>query len=158
MQRIVNDPARVVDDMLKGFARRTAIMLWRQTTPASTNTRAHPRKPRSGLSREAARANKPAFIGYVGRNMLDAVAVGAGDTMNVKMAMELAAEAGMRVTTVIANDDVPSAPKIERENRRGVAGEVLMWKAAGARAARGGPAGSGSDPGESWMPGRFRAG
>ncbi|MBD3306623.1 dihydroxyacetone kinase, partial [candidate division KSB3 bacterium] len=62
----------------------------------------------------------------------------AGDIMNVKMAIELAEEDGISVKTVIANDDVPSAPKSEREKRRGVAGEVLMWKVGGAKAALGG--------------------
>ena len=40
--------------------------------------------------------------------------------------------------TVVANDDVASAPKTDRERRRGVAGEVLMWKAGGAKSALGG--------------------
>jgi dihydroxyacetone kinase-like protein len=62
----------------------------------------------------------------------------AGDTMNVKLAMEMAEDAGITVKTVVANDDVPSAPRAERAKRRGVAGEVLMWKVGGARAARGG--------------------
>jgi dihydroxyacetone kinase-like protein len=62
----------------------------------------------------------------------------AGDTMNVKLAMEMAEDAGIPVKTVVANDDVPSAPKAEKAKRRGVAGEVLMWKVGGARAARGG--------------------
>jgi dihydroxyacetone kinase-like protein len=113
--------------------------------------------------------HKPAFIGYIGRNMLDAVAVGevftsptarsffdafraanggkgvaclfgnyAGDTMNVKLAIEMAEDAGIPVKTVIANDDVPSAPPQDRARRRGVAGEVLMWKVGGARASLGG--------------------
>ena len=62
----------------------------------------------------------------------------AGDNMNVKMAIDLAEEAGIRVKTVVANDDVASAPKNERDSRRGVAGEVLMWKVGGAKAALGG--------------------
>jgi len=45
---------------------------------------------------------------------------------------------GIIVKTVIANDDVASAPKEEKNKRRGVAGEVLMWKIAGAKAALGG--------------------
>jgi len=112
--------------------------------------------------------HKPAFIGYVGRNMVDAVAVGeifssppaqmfldaikeanaekgvailygnyAGDNMNVAMAMEEAEEEGIKVKKVVANDDVPSAPKGEEAKRRGVAGEILMWKAGGAKAAMG---------------------
>jgi dihydroxyacetone kinase-like protein len=66
----------------------------------------------------------------------------AGDNLNVKMAKQLAALEGIEVKTVIANDDVASAPKSapkeEREKRRGVAGEVLMWKVGGAKAALGG--------------------
>jgi dihydroxyacetone kinase-like protein len=58
--------------------------------------------------------------------------------MNVKLARKLAEADGIEVKTVVANDDVPSAPKSEREKRRGVAGEVLMWKVGGARAALGG--------------------
>jgi dihydroxyacetone kinase-like protein len=57
--------------------------------------------------------------------------------MNVKMAMRLAAAEGIRVATVVANDDVASAAPEESNRRRGVAGEILMWKVAGARAAAG---------------------
>jgi dihydroxyacetone kinase-like protein len=58
--------------------------------------------------------------------------------MNVAMAMEEAEDEGIEVKKVVANDDVPSAPKEEREKRRGVAGEILMWKVGGAKAAMGG--------------------
>ena len=61
----------------------------------------------------------------------------AGDNMNVKLAIKQAAAHGLTVKTVVANDDAPSAPKDERGKRRGVAGEVLMWKVGGARAAEG---------------------
>jgi dihydroxyacetone kinase-like protein len=113
--------------------------------------------------------HKPAFVGYLGRNLVDAVAVGeifsspgvrtfvdafraadggagvaclygnyAGDNMNVKMAMQMVARQGLTVKTVVANDDVASASSDQREKRRGVAGEVLMWKVGGAKAALGG--------------------
>jgi dihydroxyacetone kinase len=62
----------------------------------------------------------------------------AGDNMNVKMAIKSAEKLGLKVRTVVANDDVPSAPRAEREKRRGVAGEILMWKVGGAKAAMGG--------------------
>jgi dihydroxyacetone kinase-like protein len=62
----------------------------------------------------------------------------AGDNMNVAMAMEEAEDEGIQVRKVVANDDVPSAPGSEREKRRGVAGEILMWKVGGAKAAMGG--------------------
>ena len=50
----------------------------------------------------------------------------------------VAKKVGITVKTVVANDDVASAPKDQREKRRGVAGEVLMWKVGGAKAAQGG--------------------
>lgn len=62
----------------------------------------------------------------------------SGDNMNVKMAVKMAKKQGLVVKTVVANDDVASAPKDQREKRRGVAGEILMWKAGGAKAALGG--------------------
>jgi dihydroxyacetone kinase-like protein len=58
--------------------------------------------------------------------------------MNVKIARKMAEKDGIMVKTVIANDDVASAPKEEKDKRRGVAGEVLMWKIGGAKAALGG--------------------
>ena len=61
----------------------------------------------------------------------------SGDNMNVKMASRMAKKEGIEVKTVVANDDVPSAPKDQREKRRGVAGEILMWKIGGAKAAAG---------------------
>jgi dihydroxyacetone kinase-like protein len=61
----------------------------------------------------------------------------SGDNMNVKMAVKMAQKEGIEVKTVVANDDVASAPKDQREKRRGVAGEILMWKAGGAKAAAG---------------------
>ena len=61
----------------------------------------------------------------------------AGDNMNVKMAARTAGKAGTEVLTVVANDDVSSAPPEEREKRRGVAGEIFMWKIGGAKAATG---------------------
>ncbi len=61
----------------------------------------------------------------------------AGDNMNVKMASKMAAKDDVEVLTVVANDDVSSAPPEEREKRRGVAGEIFMWKIGGAKAAQG---------------------
>jgi dihydroxyacetone kinase-like protein len=57
--------------------------------------------------------------------------------MNVRIALEMAEEAGLVVKTVVADDDVPSAPATRACERRGVAGEILMWKVGGAKAALG---------------------
>ena len=50
------------------------------------------------------------------------------------MAMELAEDDDIEVKTVVANDDVASASKEDIKKRRGVAGEIFMWKVGGAKA------------------------
>lgn len=62
----------------------------------------------------------------------------AGDVMNFGMAAELAdLEYGTQIGMVLVTDDVASAPKEEREKRRGIAGEFFVTKAAGAAAEKG---------------------
>jgi dihydroxyacetone kinase-like protein len=60
-----------------------------------------------------------------------------GDRMNFDMAAEMLELEGLRVASVRVADDVASAPAAQREKRRGVAGLVLVFKAAGAKAATG---------------------
>jgi len=169
MQRILNDPNDVVADMLRGFLKAHSRLVQATANPKVVKYKAAPVKGKVGLVTGGGSGHKPAFVGYIGRNLLDAVAVGevfssptaksfldaflaadggagiaclygnyAGDNMNVKMAIKMAAERGLTVKTVVANDDVASAPHDQREKRRGVAGEVLMWKVGGAKASLGG--------------------
>ena len=60
-----------------------------------------------------------------------------GDRMNFDMAAEMLELEGMQIASVRVCDDVASAPVTEREKRRGVAGLVFVYKAAGAKAATG---------------------
>ena len=168
MQRILNNPDNIVDEMLKGF-----VKVHGDIAAITNNPRVIKRKDipagKVGVVTGGGSGHKPAFIGYIGDNLCDAVAVGeictsptaaafldafraanqgkgvaclygnySGDNMNVKMAVKMAQKEGIEVKTVIANDDAASAPKDQREKRRGVAGEILMWKAGGAKAAAGG--------------------
>jgi dihydroxyacetone kinase len=61
----------------------------------------------------------------------------AGDVMNFGIAAERAAADGIEVRTVLVTDDVASAPKREAHRRRGIAGDVIVFKCAGAMAERG---------------------
>jgi len=72
-----------------------------------------------------------------GEGVLCCIGNFSGDIMNFEMAAEMAEDEGIEVDTVIINDDVASAPKEKMENRRGVAGEVIIWKLAGAMAEKG---------------------
>jgi phosphoenolpyruvate---glycerone phosphotransferase subunit DhaK len=169
MQRIINNPDNVVEDMLEGFVKNHCDLVEKTENPKVLKYKHAPIKGKVAVVTGGGSGHKPAFIGYIGKNMVDAVAAGeifssptakafydafkaadsgegvaclygnyAGDNMNVKMAIELAEEDGITVKTVVANDDVASAPKSEMEKRRGVAGEIFMWKAGGAKAAKGG--------------------
>ena len=60
-----------------------------------------------------------------------------GDVYNFDIAADLAAGDGIRTTTVLGTDDILSAPADRAETRRGVAGLIFAYKAAGAAADRG---------------------
>lgn len=167
MQRIMNDPDNIVDEMLQGALKAHTDIIEKTENPRVIKAKEIP-AGKVGVITGGGSGHKPAFIGYCGKNLCDAVAVGeicssptaaafldaaraadqghgvaclygnySGDNMNVKMAVKMAKKQGITVKTVVANDDVASAPKDQREKRRGVAGEVLMWKVGGAKAAQG---------------------
>ncbi|MEM7536346.1 MAG: dihydroxyacetone kinase subunit DhaK [Chloroflexota bacterium] len=60
-----------------------------------------------------------------------------GDVLNFDMAAMRAQMEGLDVRTVLVTDDVASAPKGEEEERRGIAGDFIVFKIAGASSARG---------------------
>ena len=156
MQRILNDPDNIVDEMLQGFLKTHKDLLEITDNPRVVKAKNIP-TGKVGVVTGGGSGHKPAFIGYVGKNMCDAAAIGeicssptaaafldafkaadqgqgvaclygnySGDNMNVKMAVKMAKKQGMVVKTVVANDDAASAPKDQLEKRRGVAGEILM--------------------------------
>ncbi len=159
MNRIINNPDHVVEDAIQGYLKAHPEYFTATDNARVLKYPAAPIKGKVGIVTGGGSGHEPAFLGYVGKNMLDAVAIGeifssptagafldafkaadsgagvaclygnyAGDNMNVKMAMKKASAAGIAVKTVVANDDVASAPASEIEKRRGVAGEILMWK------------------------------
>ncbi len=170
MQRFLNDPDDIVDETVAGFVRaHRGLVRLDPANPRVVVSTSAPAPGRVGIVTGGGSGHEPAFIGYTGRNLVDAVAVGelfssptaksfadairaadggagvavlygnyAGDNMNVRMAKEMVTPEGIEVETVVANDDVCSAPLSERERRRGVAGEIFMWKIGGAKAAKGG--------------------
>jgi dihydroxyacetone kinase-like protein len=59
----------------------------------------------------------------------------AGDNMNFDIAAEMAADEGIVTKTVRIHDDVASAPPEQKEERRGIAGDVFIIKISGGAAA-----------------------
>lgn len=60
-----------------------------------------------------------------------------GDVFNFDLAADLAELEGIETTTVLGRDDVASQPRERAADRRGVAGIIFAYKAAGAAAERG---------------------
>jgi len=168
MQRFINDADLVVEDMLAGFADAHNDLVVISPENNRVITVKDKVVGKVGLVSGGGSGHEPAFLGYVGHNFLDAVAVGevfssptaqtfydafkaaetgagvlclfgnyAGDTMNVNLAIEMAEDDGFKVQTVIAKDDIASAPYENRHKRHGIAGGSFIWKVAGASAAEG---------------------
>lgn len=72
-----------------------------------------------------------------GAGVLHIVKNYTGDVLNFETAAELAEADGVRVRTVIVDDDVAVKDSLYTAGRRGVAGTVLVEKIAGAAAERG---------------------
>lgn len=60
-----------------------------------------------------------------------------GDVMNFEMAIEMAADEGIKADHVVVNDDVAVKDSLYTTGRRGVAGTILVHKIAGAKAEEG---------------------
>lgn len=61
----------------------------------------------------------------------------AGDVLNFTAAQERLRAEGVPVATVTVTDDISSAPADERDRRRGIAGDLTVFRAAAAAAERG---------------------
>nr|WP_246712175.1 MULTISPECIES: dihydroxyacetone kinase subunit DhaK [unclassified Rhizobium] len=132
-------------------------------SPRSIVANHGPRAGKVGLVIGGGSGHEPTFLGFVGKGLADAAAVGnvfaspppdpiiecakavdggagvlfmygnyAGDVMNFDMAAEMLAMDDIEVRTVLTTDDIASAPVDQKERRRGVAGNVFIFKAAGA--------------------------
>jgi len=165
-KKIINDGAHAVDEMLAGvLAAHPNHVFAVEGSPRSIIARNGPRPGKVGIVIGGGSGHEPTFLGYVGKGLADACAVGnvfaspppdpiiecakaanggagvlfmygtyAGDIMNFDMAAEMLAMDDIEVRTVLSTDDVASAPRDEREKRRGVAGNFFIFKAGGAAA------------------------
>ncbi len=166
LKKLINDPFDAVDEMLDGFVAAHADVV-RLVAPRVVARRApggpkvglvigggSGHEPAfagyvgRGLADAAALGNVFAAPGpdvclaaiqaaSSGRGVLLAYGNYAGDVLNFDLAAELAAGEGIETRTVRVSDDVASASPAERDRRRGIAGDVFVFKIAGAAAERG---------------------
>ncbi|MBU8812129.1 dihydroxyacetone kinase subunit DhaK [Mycolicibacterium goodii] len=167
MKKLINDPADVIADALRGMAiahpelriDHTNRIVYRGDAPVAGKV---------GLISGGGSGHEPLHGGFVGAGMLDAACAGevftspvpdqmleatknvdsgagvvhivknyTGDVMNFEMAAELAAAEGITVESVIIDDDVAVRDSTFTAGRRGVGATVLVEKIAGAAADQG---------------------
>jgi dihydroxyacetone kinase-like protein len=167
MSRILNSPETYVDDVLEGLCEFAPALKRDTAVPRAIYRDASGPDSKVGIASGGGSGHLPLFVGYVGEGLLDSCAVGnvfegpteeaciasirranrgngvlcvvgnyGGDRMNFAMACE-EVEDEIETRTVLVRDDIASAPPENREDRRGVAGLVLVYKVAGATAASG---------------------
>lgn len=166
MRKLINDPFDAVDHMLGGLVATFPGVV--ELTPSGRGVvLTRRRRRRVGVIVGGGSGHEPAFLGYLGPGLADAAAVGnvfaspaatpavecaravagedgvlflygnyEGDIMNFGMATELLADEGIDAHTVLVTDDVVSAGPVTE--RRGVAGDAIVFKAGAARADEGG--------------------
>lgn len=167
MRRLINDGYEVVEEMLEGYvAAHSDYVKLDPADDRVVVSRKLSDEPRVRIILGGGSGHEPLFLGYVGKNFGDAAVIGnvntspspepcynavkavdsgkgclylygnyAGDVMNFDMGAEMAEEEGIRVETVTVKDDIYSSENFE--DRRGVAGDIIVFKAAAAAAAKG---------------------
>jgi phosphoenolpyruvate---glycerone phosphotransferase subunit DhaK len=167
VKKLINDPADVISEALRGIAMahpelrvdHTNRIIYRGDAPVTGKV---------GLLSGGGSGHEPLHGGFVGRGMLDAACAGevftspvpdqmleatknvdggvgvlhivknyTGDVMNFEMAAELADAEGITVESVLVDDDVAVQDSTFTAGRRGVGATVLVEKIAGAAADQG---------------------
>ncbi|MFP7297046.1 dihydroxyacetone kinase subunit DhaK [Neobacillus niacini] len=167
MKRLVNDGFDVVEEMLEGYCKANKNYAeLHETDGRVVVSKKMSEESKVRVIIGGGSGHEPLFLGYVGKDFADAAVIGnintspspehcynavkavdagkgclfmygnySGDVMNFDMAVEMAEDDGIRVETVRVTDDVYSSKS--HLERRGVAGDVFVFKAAAAAAAKG---------------------
>jgi dihydroxyacetone kinase-like protein len=164
-KKILNDPSRVVTELLDGLVLASDGRLVR-LEGRDAIVRSQIPNDKVALLIGGGSGHEPMFPGFIGENLADGAACGqvfaapapdlvlaatqavnrgrgvlyvygnyAGDNMNFDIGAELAADEGINVRTVRVWDDVAGAPPERIADRRGIAGDFYVIKIAGGAAA-----------------------
>jgi dihydroxyacetone kinase-like protein len=167
MKKLMNDPSTFVDEMLEGLVAANPSLKRDGASGRVIRRAEGARSGKVGVVSGGGSGHLPLFTGYVGAGLLDTCSIGnvfegpnvescmeaikladggrgvlrlygnyGGDRMNFDMAGEML-EGEIETTTVLGTDDIASAGPDEAAKRRGVAGIIYAYKAAGAKAEEG---------------------
>ena len=165
-KKLINDPLQVVDEALEGFvgaysglvtlaaprvvarSARASAKVGFVVGGGSGHEPAFAGYVGRGFADAAACGN--VFASPSSEVILDAIRVAstgrgvimgygnyAGDVLNFGLAAQFAAAEGIDVREIRVSDDVASASRDELEKRRGIAGDIFVFKCVGAAAERG---------------------
>ena len=131
MQRFVNDPDYIVDDMVKGFVKaHEDLIVKSEKNDRVVKYKNAPVEGKVGLVTGGGSGHEPAFLGYVGENMMDAAAVGeifSSPSAQTFYDAFLEADAGKGVACLFGNyagDNMNVKMAIRKARKKGV--EVKM--------------------------------
>ena len=166
VKKLINDPSQVVDEMLEGFTSAHADIVSRPAARVVVRARRKQPKVGlaigGGSGHEPAVLGYVGFgmadvaaVGNIfaapspdiiyesiveadsGKGVVLAYGNYTGDVLNCRLAAQRAAAAGIEVRQVFVSDDIASAGPDEPDKRRGTAGDIVVWKTAGAAAEAG---------------------
>ena len=163
----MNDPTKVVDDMLKGMVFCHGDLIERLDGFEVIQRKAE-KTGKVAVISGGGSGHEPSHAGFVGEGMLSAAVCGpvftsptpdqileaiksadegagvilviknySGDVMNFEMAQEMAEREDIQVTHVIVDDDIAGEDSLYTQGKRGVAGTVLVHKILGYAAQQG---------------------
>ncbi|OJG19410.1 dihydroxyacetone kinase, DhaK subunit [Enterococcus canis] len=166
VKKIINAPADVVDEMLKGLTEAYPTFVKR--LPDTSVIARLEQAAQVGLVSGGGSGHEPAHAGFVGDGMLSAAVCGqvftsptpdqifeaikdadqgkgvllivknySGDVMNFEMAQDMASMEDIETGFVLVDDDIAVENSTYTQGKRGVAGTILVHKILGAYARNG---------------------
>ena len=127
MQRFVNNPDYIVEDMVKGFLKaHDDLIVKNEKNDRVVQYKNAPVEGKVGLVTGGGSGHEPAFLGYVGENMMDAVAVGEVFSSPSAQAFYdafMAADSGKGVACLFGNyagDNMNVKMAIRKAKKQGV--------------------------------------
>lgn len=167
MKKFINDPAKLTQELLQGFALAHADIV--SVSPERLVTRVKPKSPdKVALVTLGGAGHEPALSGFVGEGMLDISVVGdifaapgpppvlealkqanrpagilfvvlnhAGDVLSADLALQMAEAEGLKIKKVLTHEDIAAGPEAPEVDRRGLVGCIPLYKIAGAAAEAG---------------------
>ena len=127
MQRFVNNPDYIVEDMVKGFLKaHDDLIVKNEKNDRVVQYKNAPVEGKVGLVTGGGSGHEPAFLGYVGENMMDTVAVGEVFSSPSAQAFYdafMAADSGKGVACLFGNyagDNMNVKMAIRKAKKQGV--------------------------------------